>query len=140
MLEDLPVHLSRDVLEAYVIGALEGADVTRVESHVMSCASCAARLEREAQLEIAFTQVATPRAEGTRTQRVPFAASLAVAGAALAMAAAMLLWLAPSRGESEARTPPEETTTPTEIAIDASTFTAQLDVQRDGASRVGVRD
>jgi anti-sigma factor RsiW len=132
-------HLSQDSLEAYVIGALDEVAATDVEAHVADCAACAARLQREAALEVAFASVvASPSKPTTVSPRV--GSIPAIAGAALAMAAAMLLWLAP-RGESTERAsaPVDEAPAVNEVNADASAVTASLDLQADG-SRLGVRD
>jgi anti-sigma factor RsiW len=133
-------HVSQLELDAYVIGALDDADVTAFEAHVVACEACAKRLQHEAELEVAFAAVVASPVPS----RLPRIASIsAFAGAALAMAAATLLWLAP-RAETTTteRTPSmaatEEIAPPIPMA-DASTFTASLDVQADG-SRLGVRD
>ena len=133
-------HISQDTLEAYVIGALEGLDASSVERHVSACAECARRLQHEATLEVVFEAVVSP-ARPTKTARVTHVS--AFAGAALAMAAAMLLWLVPRGAETSERAPTTPTDEPVPAAVeanaDASTFTASLDLQVDG-SRVGVRD
>jgi hypothetical protein len=130
-------HISLESLEAYVMGALDDGEASRVESHVVSCESCAARLQREAALEVAFAAVVTRTPAPSRIPRV--ATVSALAAAAVAMAATMVLWLAP-RVESADRAP---ATVPDEVVVevnaDASTATASLDLQADG-SRLGVRD
>ena len=51
-------HLTEDLVEQYVIGALEGDSARFVESHVEACADCAALLAKEARLEVALHEVA----------------------------------------------------------------------------------
>jgi anti-sigma factor RsiW len=132
-------HLSQDLLEAYVIGALDVIEASDVERHVARCSACAVLLEREAALEVAFTAVvAMPKP--SRLPRVRVGHLSAAAGAAVAMAAAVLLWLAPRSEHVQLSDEPSPTVyTAPESSGDASTFTASLDLQADG-SRVGVRD
>ncbi len=132
-------HVAREALEAYVIGALDEAEAARLESHVLACPACEARLQHEASLELAFTQVArAPEARPRRAGRV--AAPIAAVGGVLAVAAAMILWLG-AHGDVDARAPAAEApTTISDTAADASTATAQLDVPGDGAVRSAMRD
>jgi anti-sigma factor RsiW len=126
------------MLEGYVIGALSDADVARVEAHVIGCSACAARLAREAELDVAFEAVVSSQRTHARSGAVRVSSSMAL-GAALAMAAGMLLWLVP-RGADDTHAPSTVQETPSaEVNADASTFTASLDLQVDG-SRVGVKD
>ncbi len=127
-------HVSASALEAYVIGAMGEVEAAALESHVASCRSCEARLQQEARLDLAFTAVAGR--EAARPRKIHFAAPLALA---FSCAAAMLLWVLP-HGEMERAPSVEESAPAAEINADASTATAQLDVQADGAPRVGVRD
>lgn len=135
-------HIAAELLESYVIGALDDADVARVEAHVFSCRVCEAKLQREAELDLAFTQVATRVIENKPKRITRLVVPAFGAGAALAMAAAVLLWVLP-RGESDAHaaSSPVDDGVPvvTETNADASTVTASLDLQVDG-SRLGVRD
>jgi hypothetical protein len=133
-------HVSSGVLEMYVIGALDDDEVAAVEAHVASCPACEARLQQEARLDLAFTALAD-HIESRPRRVAHLAAPIAAAGGALAMAAAMMLWVLPhgERGEERPQSsedPPVLTDTNTG---DASTVTASLDLQADG-SRVGVRD
>jgi anti-sigma factor RsiW len=129
-----------NMLESYVIGALASVDAARVEAHVSVCSVCAARLAHEARIDVAFEAVvASSNKTPARASRVRVAFGSMALGAGLAIAAAMLLWLVP-RNDSDARAPLQETTPYAEVNADASTFTASLDLQADGASRLGVRD
>jgi anti-sigma factor ChrR (cupin superfamily) len=125
-------HVTASQLEAYVIGALEGAELIAVEAHVLACKACEARLQNEACLEMVFESLA----EETRPKKT-YAAPLAFAGTALAMAAAMILWVLPHNSEPQSSEPP--VLTDTNNGGDASTVTASLELQVDG-SHVGVRD
>lgn len=128
-------HIAQGTLEAYVTCSLTDVECAEVEAHVASCAPCAARLSREARYELAFAEVAA------RAERPRRSISLMVpAAGALAMAAAVLLWMVP-RESVEQRSQNVDDPTPAiaDTSADASTFTASLEVQVDG-SRVGVRD
>ncbi len=128
------------MLEGYVIGALSDADVALVEAHVIACSACAARLAREAELDVAFEAVVSSQRTHTRPGAVKVSSGVAL-GAALAMAAGMLLLLVP-RGADDTHAPSSVQETPSahwEENVDASTFTASLDLQADG-SRLGVKD
>ena len=90
-------HVSASQLEAYVVGAIDdAAELARVEAHVMACKACEARLQNEACLEMVFESLA----EETRPKKT-YAAPLAFAGTALAMAAAMILWVLPHNTTSD---------------------------------------
>ena len=131
-------HATREALEAYVIGALDEAESARLESHVLACPACEARLQHEASLELAFTQVARAPERPRRVGRV--AGPIAAVGGVLAVAAAMVLWLG-ANGDVDARAPAAEApATISDTAADASTATAQLDVPGDGAVRSAMRD
>jgi len=129
-------HLTQSALEAYVVGALEDAELARVEAHVASCAACEARLQHEASLEMVFARVAD-RAEERPRRRV--AAPMAAAGGVLAVAAALIFWLSP-RADVDARAPDPSPEQAAETSGDASTATAQLDSPGDGAVRAAFRD
>jgi anti-sigma factor RsiW len=128
------------MLESYVIGALSDADVARVEAHVVSCSACAASLQREAELDVAFEAVVSSQRVPARSSTTVKLSSSMALGAALAMAAAMLLWLVPRGDDTHAPSTQETPSAHWEENVDASTFTASLDLQADGASRLGVKD
>jgi hypothetical protein len=135
----MSAHLSRDALEAYVIGALSEIECADVEAHVTVCEACAAALQHEARLELAFAAVATA-APPKRARRSVFApVILPMLGGAFAMAAAVLLWMIPRDSADRQPTTAEQPPVVESTYADASTFTASLDTQADG-SRVGVRD
>jgi anti-sigma factor RsiW len=92
-------HATASDLGLYVMGALDFADGSRVERHVLECASCAAALAREARLEVALLQIgqrmpapAAP-AIGTPRQPPPNVAALSAVIGVFATAAALLLWV-----------------------------------------------
>ncbi len=135
-------HIGASELEAYVMGALDAADITRVEAHVEGCARCQSRLEREARLELAFAALATRSEKRARDEERPRRALPAAAFGVLAMAAAMALWVT-ARSEDARSIPtgddPAAAAAPPTVSADAATFTASLETQADG-SRLGVRD
>lgn len=84
-------HLTGDLLEQYVIGALDADSVRFVEGHVAQCPACAGLLQREAQLEVALHDVAAPlqvvSLDARRRRRV----RMAVASVGALLAAGVLL-------------------------------------------------
>lgn len=98
-------HLTPDLAEEYVIGALEGDSARYVEAHAEACPDCAALLAKEARLEAALYEV------GALANVVPLAArrrrrwSIAALGAAAAAAVLLVLGLAerPPPAEKEPR-------------------------------------
>ena len=80
-------HLSSEMLELFVLGALDPGQVDAVGRHVGVCAECASRLEREAQLELAFHWAALARRQRHRRASRAWGAGLSLA------AAAMVAWL-----------------------------------------------
>jgi hypothetical protein len=78
-------------LELYVVGALDASLVEGFESHCATCDRCAGALAGEAQLEVAFEQIAS-RPVRVAAARPVRAAVYGVAGV-LAMAAAAVLWM-----------------------------------------------
>ena len=127
-------HVSASRLEAYVVGAIDdAAELASVEAHVMACKACEARLQNEARMEMVFESLA----EEVRPRKT-YAAPFAFAGTALAMAAAMILWVLPHGSEPQPQSSEPPVLTDTNGG-DASTVTASLELQADG-SRVGVRD
>ncbi len=128
-------HIAQSSLEGYVMCTLADEECAIVEAHVASCETCAARLQREARFELAFAEVAARSEE--RPRRMHYIAP--AIGGALAMAAAMILWMAPHESASEQRTPTVEDQTASEMNADASTMTATLEREVDG-SRIGVKD
>jgi hypothetical protein len=67
-------HVEASELEAFVIGALDGERLERFEAHLASCESCAARLAREAALEVALVEV---QAAAAKPRRRRFASNAA---------------------------------------------------------------
>jgi anti-sigma factor RsiW len=83
-------HVSALEVESYVLGMLDASRVEEFEAHCSECDACAAALAGEAQLEVAFEQVARQPARMVAPRSLRTAA-YGAAGAA-AMAAAVLLW------------------------------------------------
>ena len=128
-------HLVSSALEAYIAGELDAETSVLVESHVSACSTCAARLMGEAQLEVAFAEVAersVTQRERSRTRRSSFAA-----GVAIAMAASVMLFLAPRGHADETPSPASAPSVaferPVMVDADASTASAQLDGTGDAA-------
>lgn len=88
------VHVTGQELELYVMGALDAARVDAFESHCATCEACAEALAGEAELEVAFEQVArAPVAAKTRVAAaLPVRAAAYGAAGIFAMAAAVLVW------------------------------------------------
>ena len=132
-------HLSPAALEDYVLGTLDVESASMVEAHVSSCGACAKRLMREAEVEVAFAQVAERSVVRTE-RRAATARRSSVALGALAMAAAVLLLLVPRTHADEPSAlgaPAASFDRPTIIEADASTASAQLEAVGDAAMRVG---
>ena len=53
-----PGHLNPDLVEQYVIGALDAESTRFVEAHVAQCPACAVLLRDEARVEVALHEVA----------------------------------------------------------------------------------
>ena len=132
-------HLVSSALEAYVAGELDAEMSALVESHVAVCGACASQLAGEARLEVAFAEVAersVAQRERSITRRSSFAA-----GVAIAMAASVMLFLAP-RGHADETASPATAPSitferPTLVEADASTASAQLEGSRDAAMKLG---
>ncbi len=77
-------HLVADIVEQYVIGALDADSVRFVEGHVARCAPCAKLLQQEAALEVALHQTVL------HTRVVSLSSRRRKIGALVASAAAML--------------------------------------------------
>ena len=77
-------HLVTDIVEQYVIGALDAESVRFVEGHVAQCAPCAKLLQQEASLEVALHETAR------LTKVVSLSSRRRRVGAVVASAAALL--------------------------------------------------
>jgi anti-sigma factor RsiW len=124
-------HATVAELELYVLGGLDAARVDDFEAHCAECDSCAAALAGEAQLEVAFEQVAR-----RSVSRISMAHPLRVAayGAAglLAMAAAMLLWFGHASAGAAAAGAGEGTASMTHHAMDDGAILDSMNDALDG--------
>lgn len=77
-------HLVADIVEQYVIGALDAESARFVEGHVAQCAPCAKLLQQEAALEVALHETVR------RKTVVSISARRRRVGALVASAAAVL--------------------------------------------------
>ena len=83
-------HLVADIVEQYVIGALDAESVRFVEGHVAQCPPCARLLQQEAALEVALHETARHRkviSLSSRRRRI----GAVVASAAAVLAAGLVL-------------------------------------------------
>ncbi len=92
-------HLGADVVEQYVMGALDVESSRFVESHVTQCPECAALLQNEAQVEVALHEVAALKKVVLLSSRRRRMTAL-VASAAVALAAGLVLVVSIDRGPS----------------------------------------
>ena len=86
-------HLSGDIVEQYVIGALDAESVRFVEGHVAQCPACATLLQREAQLEVALHETARLKNVVSLSSRRRRLVALVASAAAAALAAGLVLVL-----------------------------------------------
>jgi hypothetical protein len=83
-------HVTARDLEAYVLDVLGAARAYDFEAHCAACDLCAAALSGEAELEVAFEQVA--RRQVRQVTPRPLRAAAYGAAGLVAMAAAVVLW------------------------------------------------
>ena len=83
-------HLVADIVEQYVIGALDAESVRFVEAHVARCAPCAKLLQQEAAIEVALHETARHRKVVSLSSRRRKLVAL-VASAAAVLAAGLVL-------------------------------------------------
>jgi len=87
-------HLVADIVEQYVIGALDAESVRFVEGHVAQCAPCAKLLQQEAALEVALHEtVRHTKVVAITSRRRRVAALVASAAAVLAAGLALVFSL-----------------------------------------------
>ncbi len=89
-------HIGADVVEQYVMGALDLESSRFVESHVAQCPECAACLQREAAIEVAMHEVGAMKKVVSLSARRRRAGAL-VASAAVALAAGLVMVLSVDR-------------------------------------------
>ncbi len=96
-------HPQQPKFEAFAIGALTDEESAAFVEHVSTCDDCAKKLEAEARAELAILEVHAaskldaPRVRGVRGVRAPKVTVWRAAGA-LALAAALLLFVLSRRG------------------------------------------
>lgn len=123
-------HLAADIVEQYVIGALDAESVRFVEGHVAQCPPCAKLLQQEAALEVALHEtVRRPKVVSLNSRRRRIAA---VASAAAVLAAGLVLVFSI---ESE---PPAAAQPKLRRCVDASTASQCISQgQFDGVITIG---
>lgn len=125
-------HIGADVVEQYVMGALDVESSRFVEGHVAQCAQCAAMLQNEAAIEVAMHEVAALKKVvllSTRRRRV----GAAVASAVLAMAAGLVLIVSVDR-----QPPPHDQRPALRHCLEASTARDCISqAQFDGVITIG---
>jgi anti-sigma factor RsiW len=84
-------HLSPSDAENYVLGALDPESERKLESHTLVCEACARLLQQEALLEEQLREVASTAPRGNNVTRPARWRVAALAGPALAAAAALAL-------------------------------------------------
>jgi len=126
-------HLVADIVEQYVIGALDAESVRFVEGHVAQCAPCAKLLQEEAALEVALHEtVRLTKVVSLTSRRRRIAAVVASAAAVLAAGVALVFSLA---GEPAAASQPK-----LRQCVDATTATECITQgQFDGVITIGPR-
>ncbi len=92
-------HLVGDIVEQYVIGALDAESVRFVEAHVAQCAACARLLQEEAQVELAQGAVAKMGRVVSITSRRRRMGALAASVLALAAGVAVVFDLSSEPAE-----------------------------------------
>ena len=126
-------HLVGDIVEQYVIGALDAESVRFVEGHVAQCVPCARLLQQEAALEVALHEtVRRTKVVAITSRRRKVAALVASAAAVLAAGLALVFSLG-----SE---PPAASQPKLRQCVDATTATECISQgQFDGVITIGPR-
>jgi anti-sigma-K factor RskA len=127
-------HLSPDIAEQYVIGALDAESVRFVEGHVAQCAECAKLLQQEARVELALHDVGAMGSVvslASRRRRV----GAVIVSAVAAIAAAVVLLVV-----TDSDTPPADTQPVLRKCADPSTASQCIEqAQFDGVITIGPR-
>lgn len=124
-------HLVADIVEQYVIGALDAESVRFVEGHVAQCPPCAKLLQQEAALEVALHEVVRRKKVVSITSRRRRIGAL-VASAAAVLAAGVVLAF------SIEREPPAAAQPKLRQCVDATTATECISQgQFDGVITIG---
>lgn len=95
-------HLTDDLVEEYVIGALDADSARYVEAHVEGCADCATLLAKEARVEAALYEV------GDLANVVPLAARRRRRWSIAAVSAVAAALVLVAVGVSERPPPPDK--------------------------------
>lgn len=126
-------HLGADVIEQYVMGALDLESSRFVEGHVAACPACALMLQREAELELKLHEVAAMKKIVSLSARRRTFGAL-VASAAVALGAGLVLLV------SVDHQPPPETRPVLRQCTEASTARDCISRgQFDGVITIGPR-
>ena len=126
-------HLVADIVEQYVIGALDAESVRFVEGHVAQCAACAKLLQQEAALEVALHETVRRTNVVSLTSRRRRIGAL-VASAAAVLAAGVVLAF------SIESPPPAAAQPKLRQCVDATTATECISqAQFDGVITIGPR-
>lgn len=96
-------HLSADIAEQYVIGALDAESVRFVEGHVAQCEPCATLLTREARVELGLHEVASMGNVVSLSARRRRAGAIIVSAAAAIAAAVIVVVVTSSEPPSGAQ-------------------------------------
>lgn len=124
-------HLGADIVEQYVMGALDAQSARFVDGVVAACPSCARLLRQEAALEVALYQVMKGREVGGLFGR-PRRVRALVAGAAAALALGVVV-LSSGDGDPPARAQPT-----VRACVDAATASQCIfEGQFDGVITIG---
>ncbi len=125
-------HLGADVVEQYVMGALDVESSRFVETHVAQCEACARVLQEEAMLEVALHEVASLKKVVSLADRRRRRLGAVAASAAVAAAAALVVVL------SFERPPPHEKSPRFQNCTEASTARDCISrAQFDGVITIG---
>jgi hypothetical protein len=124
-------HLVADIVEQYVIGALDAESVRFVEGHVATCPPCA-KLQQEAALEVALHETVRSSKVSSLQSRRRRRMGAVLASAAAVLAAGLVLVF------SLDREPPSEGQPKLRRCVDASTASECISQgQFDGVITIG---
>lgn len=126
-------HLSADIAEQYVIGALDTESVRFVEGHVAQCGECATLLQQEARVEIALHDVAAMGKVVSLSSRRRRLGAVVISAAAAIAAAVILVFVTQSE-------PPASEQPKLRSCADPSTASQCIEkAQFDGVLTLGPR-
>lgn len=131
----LTKHLSPDIAEQYVIGALDAESVRFVEGHVAQCGPCAALLQQEARVELALHDVAAMGKVVSLSSRRRRVGAVVLSALAAAAAAVVLVVTQTEQGG-----PPRAEQPKLRTCSDPSTASRCIEqAQFDGVLTIGPR-